>query len=287
MKILKIILFCSSFIFSACNSNSRSTDPNAQIRKVDPNRACVPEDELLAGNIVGGELVAPGDSDSKVVLMVVSGGQLCTGAAIAKNVILTAAHCIAGNKQTSAVIFYPSRSCESGFNKHKYTQAVKELIVHEDYDANAPADKMKGDIALVVLEKDIPEGYVIHQIANPAKMVSGTDIYLYGYGRISGKPDSRLGSGMLRKTSLPREAFKISTENKKVQIDQSSGTGMCQGDSGGPSFVEVNTEGGTEKQILGVNSYVSGPANDLCSDKGYETLVHSYVQWIELKLSPL
>lgn len=286
MKKLKVLILCSFFVFSACNSNSRSSNgPNAQIRKIDPVKGCVAEEDLLAGNIIGGQLVGQNDEDAKVVLMVISGNMLCTGAAIRKNVILTAAHCIAGDAETTSISFYTSRSCESGFDKRKHTQAVEHIFVHEDYNENAPADKMKGDIAIIVLKKDIPEGYIIHNIVNPDKIVSD-DIWFYGYGRINSEGESRAGVGMLRKTSLPMSLVTILSSVDKVQIDQSQGTGICKGDSGGPSFVEVSVNGTIERQILGVNSYVSGPTTSVCSDKSFETLAFPYLQWIDTKLNP-
>lgn len=287
MKIFKVLILCTAFIFTACNSKSRTSGgPDAQIRKVDPNRACVPEDELLSGNIIGGQLVQQNDPDSKLVAMIFSGGMLCTGAAIGKNVILTAAHCISGTKETTAVAFYTSRSCESGFDKYEHSQQVERMFVNEEYDANAPADKMKGDIALIVLKNEIPEGYVIHKIADPDKINLEADLLLYGYGRISGKGDSRAGSGMLRKTSLAMLKVKILKSDRKVEIDQSSGSGICQGDSGGPSFVEVMGADGAERQILGINSYVSGPKENICSGNSYETLAFAYKDWIHSMLDP-
>lgn len=287
MKTFKLLIFCTLFIFTACNSKSRTSGgPDAKIRKVDPNRACVPEDELLAGNIIGGQLVQQNDVDSKLVVMIFSGGILCTGAAIGKNVILTAAHCIYGTKETTAVAFYTSRSCESGFDKFKHSQQVERIFVNEEYDANAPVDKMKGDIALIVLKNEIPEGYAIHKIADPDKVNLQSELLLYGYGRISGEAESRAGSGMLRKTSLPMSKVKILKSDRKVEVDQSNGSGICQGDSGGPSFAEVTVAEGTEKQILGINSYVSGPKENICSDRSFETLAFAYKDWIHSMLDP-
>lgn len=287
MTMIKVLILCSAFIFTACNSNSRTSNgPNAQIRKFNPNRACVPESDLLAGNIIGGSLVEQNDADAKMVVMILSGGMLCTGAAIRKNVILTAAHCMAGNKDTTAVVFYTSRSCESGFDKFKHAQQVEHIFIHEDYSSDAPADTMKGDIALILLKQDIPEGYVIHKIANPNKIKQDSDLWFYGYGRTTSGGESRAGVGMLRKTSLPMSRVTILNNVKKVEIDQSHGTGICQGDSGGPSFVEVFVESSIEKQILGINSYVSGPTDSVCSDKSFETLAFPYVDWIDSRLNP-
>ena len=284
MNSLKILLLCFGFILSACNSGSRSSAaPRINDFKTDPNRVCAPQDELLAGNIIGGQLVEQNDVDAKKVLMLFSKGQLCTATAIRKNVILTAAHCITGGTDETIAVFHSSLSCESGFDKFKHRQKVSKIYVHEDYRADVSPDQMTGDIALVILENEIPLGYEIFDIANPNSIDSQSDMYLYGYGRIRSGEDSGAGAGMLRKTSLARADYSLDLANKKVKVDQSHGTGICQGDSGGPAFVNV----GNQKMILGINSYVVGLKTDICSQSSYQTLAYSYMSWINSKIDPL
>lgn len=280
MSFLKIIMLTSALILSACNSGSSSAERNPLLRKTDTKRTCVPESELLlAGGIVGGQLVEQSDEDSKMVMMLVSNGQMCSAVAIGKRVILTAAHCIAGNKTNTFVSFYPSVSCESGFNKNLYTQGISQTFIHTDYDPEASPQNMTGDIALVILENDIPEGYAIYKILDPANRHLASDMYLYGYGKTGSNAG---GAGMLRKTILNSNAFEIDMNGKKIKINQKAGFGICQGDSGGPAF--VNTIDG-EKQVLGVNSYVTGPENDICSEFSYQTLAYSYKKWIDAKVA--
>lgn len=282
MSPLKIILLCSALIISACNPGSRSAEKNPLAKTNNSKRTCIPESELLAANIVGGQLVEQADLDSKYVMMLVSNGYMCTATAIGKKVLLTAAHCIAGNKMNTYVSFYPSVSCESGYNKNLYVQGVAETIVHEDYDSNVAPEEMTGDIALVILENEISEGYMIHKIAEPEKIDPNSSMFLYGYGKTGSNAG---GAGMLRKTVLDRNLYDydINSADKKIKIDQTGGLGICPGDSGGPAFVK-NAKG--EMQIFGVNSYVSGPSKEqICSGFGYQTLVPSYKTWIDIKLS--
>lgn len=282
MGLLKIILSCIflalCLVLGACNQGSRSNEKNPLANKADAHRTCVPEKELLATNIVGGQVVQPSDDDAKIVMMLASGGQLCTAVAIDKKVLLTAAHCIVGNKYNSYVAFYSSRSCESGYNSILHNMGISETIVHSDYDSEAAPEKMTGDLALVILEEELPPGYKIFKIASPTADLS--ELYLYGYGRTGSKLG---GAGMLRKTTLDRSLYNINHSDNKVEINQSGSSGICQGDSGGPSFVKI--EG--EMQVLGINSYVVGPENDVCSKESYQTLINSYKSWIESKLAVL
>ena len=286
MSSLKISLLCLGFVFTACNSSSRSAEKNPIIKKTDTsNRTCIPESELLATDIIGGQVVQQSDTDSKVVVMLVSGSQpdahMCTSVVIGKKVILTAAHCIVGTKMNTYVSFHSSISCESGYNKNIHIKGVKETIVNEEYDPASKPEDMIGDIALVILEEEIPEGYQIFNIADPDQLDSSDEMYLYGYG-ITGS--NLKDAGLLRKTILSRTQYEVMAESKKIKIDQSAGTGICKGDSGGPSFIK-NTKG--EMQIIGINSYVVGPDADICSKNSFQTLAHSYKAWIDSKLSAI
>lgn len=276
MRQVNFLLCCFVMIVSACQPSSRSAENQPHIKKTDSNRTCVPESELLSSNIIGGEVVQSTDVDSKAVVLLVSGGQLCTAAAIAPKVLLTAAHCIAGSKHNSYVSFYASVSCESGYNKNKYIKGIADTVVHENYNGSLKPEESDSDIALVILEDEIPAGYAIYKIADTDNS-SSSDMLLYGYGRTSSKAG---GAGILRKTTLGRSFYQVDTDKKKIKINQSHGTGICQGDSGGPALVDINGE----FQILGINSYVVGPEDDVCSKESFQTLVSSYKDWINYKV---
>ena len=67
MSLLKILLFSSAVLLSACNSGSSSGQRDPLIKKTDSKRTCVPESELLAGGIIGGQIVEQNDGDSKMI----------------------------------------------------------------------------------------------------------------------------------------------------------------------------------------------------------------------------
>jgi secreted trypsin-like serine protease len=283
MKLLKIALLCLTLTIAAFTSgcggskNSSSPDPRLALKG---NGICIPESELLSMGIIGGERVNQEDYDSKLVVMLISGeGRLCTASAIAPNVLVTAAHCVRPDETVNAV-FYSSLSCEAGFKRLENSVVAREVIINEAYKADLPedqADKNTGDIALVVLKNNVPEGYPVYKIMDPQNITNGMDMWLYGYGR---SDSAGGGAGILRKTKLSGNDYRVNMETKKVQIDQSHGSGICKGDSGGPALVEF----AGQLQILGVHSYVNGPNSDICGDQAFDTLVFSYKDWINEKL---
>jgi secreted trypsin-like serine protease len=281
VKFYKLALnFVFSLTLFACNQDQSAhrVDPKAREKK-SPG-VCVAEKILMAPNIVGGELVNKGDGDEKTVVMLMGleSGSICTAAPIAKDVLVTAAHCVGEDPNVLAAAFYPSISCESGFNMTKHTLRVSRIARHSGYDLSIPVDKRKDDIALVFLKQDIPIGYPIYKIADPQQVNESHDMYLYGYG-VTG--ENRGGAGMLRKTTVRSNQYNIQQNDKKVRVDQANSAGFCMGDSGGPGMVKINGE----LQILGVNSYVQGRDGDICNKLGFQTLVDSYKDWINFQMN--
>ena len=280
MNLMKNLVLCliSASILS-CDSGSKAGEkiPHGK-QSGNSARSCIPEAELLAAGIIGGKPVQQTDDDAKTVLMIISNGELCTGAPIAENIILTAAHClVGGKKENTFAAFYTSLSCESGFNRNTHSLRVAKILVHEDYNPKVEADITTADIALVFLESKIPAGYPIYKIASPDQVIEDV-LVMYGYGRTGSKKG---GSGILRKAIINSSDYKIDRPNKKISVSQSNGVGICQGDSGGPSLVMIDGE----YQILGINSYVVGSKDDICNNASYETLVSEYSNWIKAHLT--
>ena len=270
------LYFTTFFILTSCNSSGESSKTVPALKST----TCVNESELLASGIVGGTRVHPEDSDAKTVMMLYSSGELCTAAALTPRILVTAAHCVAGPASKAFAGFHTSLSCESGFDSRYNTIAVKEFIVHPDYEKLYGRVDSKNDIALVVLNEAIPFGYPTYRIADPDDLVESNELYSWGYGDIGYKGG---GAGILRKTEFAKKDYEVNSELKQILINQAKGHGICQGDSGGPGLVKI----GDELEILGVNSSVqtsSGIESQLCADKAKLTLVQPYLEWIRTTL---
>lgn len=277
----KLGLFALAFVLTILSSCDSKRDSAAE--KVDTYRGCVPESELQG--IVGGEIVRENSYDSNRVVMILSniseGSELCTAAPIASDVLLTAAHCIKADAANTKVFAKAGYTCESGFNYSRDARDVSAIAVHENYrdiDLNGLAG-VKSDIALIFLKQPLPAHYPVYKIASPDLLNQTSLLYLYGYGR---KSLFKSNAGLLRKTQIQRQNFSLKSQISELRIDQTLGFGVCSGDSGGPGLIEA--EG--ELQIIGVNSYVSGPEKeDLCAYDGNLALADHYRTWIERKMN--
>ncbi|MGZ3727551.1 MAG: S1 family peptidase [Pseudobdellovibrio sp.] len=234
---------------------------------------CTPEAELLASGIVKGDIVQKGDADDKSAVMLLGANSLCTAAPIGQDVLLTAAHCVGDDASVMQAAFYPSMSCESGFNITKYSIGVSRVVKHPGYDTSLPVEKRVNDIALVFLKSKIPDGYPIYRIADPNYLTDLNQMFLYGFGIVG---ENQGGRGILRKAVIESRRYSINFPDSKIEVNQMNNSGFCMGDSGGPAFVKINDE----MQILGVNSYVSGHEGNICNGFGFQTLVKPYSDWI-------
>ena len=109
----------------------------------------------------------------------------CTGTLIAKDIVLTAAHC-ALNKSTGQPYAPGEVTFRAGLSNGKALaeRKVVQIASHPDFVANGPvsAPRVRVDVALMRLEEPIP-----HSIADPFAMFSGrvsnNEISVASYGR--------------------------------------------------------------------------------------------------------
>src|SRR5438105_1463608 len=121
-----------------------------------------------ADAMVGGATAA-GDGIARSLVMVVgsraNGGSVCTGAALARDLILTAAHCVAPGATYSIL---PAKNAPA--------LAIKSIQVHPGYDPQSFAlNRATADVALIKLTVALPERFVPVALENAGTAVAVGD----------------------------------------------------------------------------------------------------------------
>lgn len=202
--------------------------------------------------IFGGS-IDEGESNAGVVALRVGEGgtyELCTGAMVAKNVVLTARHCVTKNASTSVSCDENGRSANGrhviGDEKleniaiftgnapsfGKDPEAIARAVVSPSGDYLCDAD-----IALVVLDRDL-DGVKVMPLRIYAPARAGEKIRSVGYGQNDAKQP--LGTRFLK------EGVSVLAQGKAVSASKTPlgprefevGKSICQGDSGGPAIAE-------------------------------------------------
>lgn len=212
--------------------------------------------------IVGG---APADGDvaARTVLIVSTRGASCSGAVLAPDLVLTAAHCVAPAADYAVAI--------TGSGTPKLIPAAG-IKVHPRFDqAQFRTRRPTPDLALVKLSEPLPESFRRAALARGAGLPSkGTQFLIAGYGMAA--DGAGRSAGTLRTVSL---ASIGTTGGIMVRLSgEGAPAGACTGDSGGPAFQD-----GT---LTGIVGWATGPGGARgCGGVTGVTLVSLHRDWIE------
>lgn len=233
---------------------------------------------IFAGNgsgIVNGVEVPADDPLVKHVVMITDGVEThCTGTLIAKDIVLTAAHCLRkGQKMYVGFSIDGTPKNIARLRPHLVTayKIPEHFEIGEDNQFKQAADVM--DMMIVKFDNGTPEGW------EPAELLESETIYppeiaeskiltAIGYGLTDGI--NHTGSGLLRKARM-RISNPIFSRTEFITDGTFSST--CQGDSGGPGFLRI----GDKHVVVGV---ISRGAEG-CSGEMFYTKVNAYTQWIK------
>lgn len=224
-----------------------------------------------ASAIVGGGSAAPETIGRAVVTVVGSRGNFCSGALVAPDLVLTAAHCVMA-EATYKVVDYNTGSAPTLID-------VQKLAVHPSFSLQTLlGHRATADIALLWLRSK-PSGKAQVQLGLPQSPIQvGSRFTVVGVG-VAVRGDGRSG-GVVRAASLVATGQPGTLQIRLVDaLTQGGreGLGACTGDSGAPVFEDRN---GTSA-VVGVVSWSTGANNSAgCGGLTGVTPLTLYRDWI-------
>jgi secreted trypsin-like serine protease len=222
--------------------------------------------------MVGGAAVAERAIAQHVALIVGSRGTSCTGVVIARNLVLTAAHCALPGADYKIVEFDVA--------KRPTLRDVSAVRTHPQFDLNTLlGHRATADVALLRLATPLPAAFAPVPLAVAQKPVAVGDHFLVaGYG-VAVRGDGRTG-GTVRTANLVATGQPGTLQIRLVDAATNgaqAGLSACTGDSGAPVF---DTSGG-DLAVIGLVSWSTGPAlSDGCGGLTGVTPLVRYRDWI-------
>jgi secreted trypsin-like serine protease len=204
-----------------------------------------------------------------VVLISGSAGTFCTGVAIARDIVLTAGHCV-DSRDSYKLIQFSANGTPAFLD-------VASATRHPQFDIKAFLNhRATADVAVMKLAQPLPATYAPAPLAAPAKPVAvGDRLTIAGYGlsqRGNGKTGGTLRAATLTVTGQPG-SLQIRLVDPTTN-NTAPGLGACTGDSGSPAFDSTGA-------VLGVVSWSTAPNNeDGCGGLTGITPLARYKAWV-------
>ena len=223
--------------------------------------------------MVGGAREAGATEGARhAVLIVSSRGSSCTGAAIARDLVLTAAHCVVAGADYKLVEFDTAR--------RPILKEVAQVMRHPQFSLRSlQAQRATADIALLKLAEPLPPRIAPAALSSVAAPTQPGDRFLVaGYG-VTERGDGKTG-GALRAAELTATGRPGSLQLRLMDPASNNtgpGLGACTGDSGAPVF----TRTGSTLFVIGVVSWSTAPNNAAgCGGLTGVTPIARYRAWI-------
>lgn len=217
---------------------------------------------LSPAQAINGGVSGPSDLAAQTAMIVSTRGSYCTGTVIARDLLITAAHCVQPASNYAVTI-------ENGGSTR--VVQVTRIVLHPKYNPNQFETRVPSpDMAILKLAEPFPVRYQPARISLDTTLPKpGDNFVLAGFGFARDGDEKSLGK--LRSVSLPAVG---TTGGIMVRLSAANGSsnGACTGDSGGPAF-----RGG---ELAGVIGWISTPAGKNCGFVTGVTLAGLQRKWI-------
>jgi hypothetical protein len=222
-----------------------------------------------AAALVGG---APAVQGPQAAVMIVgSRGNSCTGIAIARDLVLTAAHCVPPGADYKLVEFDAQR--------RPSLRDAQSVARHPQFSQKTfDSHRATADVALIKFAAPVGNAAPAAIHGERLAIAPGDTLSLFGFGltRIGdGKSGGTLRSATLTVTGQPG-GLQIRLMDPSGRNER-PGLGACTGDSGGPVFRDI----GGRMKVVGVVSWSTAPGNEAgCGGLTGVTPLSLYYPWI-------
>ncbi|HET9238533.1 MAG TPA: trypsin-like serine protease [Oligoflexus sp.] len=204
----------------------------------------------------------------------------CSGSVVAKDMIVTAAHCVDDGRPFSVVFGDPKAVMPR--------VEVEKVDMYKPYGAAAFPNF---DIAWVQLKTPVPQGFEpMEVLRDPSKLKEANEFRLAGYGyEKTGCRDAGCKDELLQTNTALEKYYDtprlMSLLVFKGSVEQKLG-GACNGDSGGPAYAKIDNKWYLIGVTNGVTAYVNPEsfANRAVSCEALSdiyTFIGDYVPWLE------
>src|SRR5262245_26792718 len=230
---------------------------------------CLSVLNAAASAMVGGAPPESGELARHVVLIVGSRGNSCTGVAIARDLVLTAAHCVLPGADYKLLDYDAAR--------RPLLKDITSVALHPQFDVDSMLKhRATADVALLKLAEPLPGGMTPAALATRVPTTAGEEFTVAGYG-VTVRGDGRTG-GTLRAARLVATGRPGSLQLRLMDAatrNERAGLSACTGDSGAPVFEEPG------RAVIGVVSWSTGPKNSGgCGGLTGVTPIARYRDWI-------
>lgn len=231
---------------------------------------CALVTSLPAAAMVGGAQPTNEGAGRAVVMLTGSRGTFCSGVALGRDLVLTAAHCVLPGATYKLIDFDAARQ--------PVLKDIADIARHPDFDVNAVLrHRVTADVALLKLAAPVK---VVPALLGPAggAVAVGDRFVVAGYGvavRDDGTSGGTVRAATLVATGQPG-TLQIRLADPATKGER-GGLGACTGDSGGPVFEDKESG----PVIVGVVSWSTGPNGSAgCGGLTGVTPLTLYRDWV-------